>query len=133
LPGLFSVEQIDPSKISEFDKNLIDRIAQRVVEMGMSVPAVIFLEMTKPLSFVGSQVMVFFGPFVQAFFTIKDYYRFTEMVEDRINIEYLMQRIEFFEDQKKEKILDAKSHPRYSTAEKRGIIYRFKERFKRKE
>ncbi len=48
------------------DEALIAAVAGRVVRMGLAVPAIFFLESTKPLSFVGSQVLVFFEPFVKA-------------------------------------------------------------------
>jgi hypothetical protein len=51
------------------DEALITAIASRVVRMGLAVPAVFFLESSKPLSFIGSQALVFLEPFVKAFRT----------------------------------------------------------------
>jgi hypothetical protein len=76
------------------DEALLDKIAERVVRMGLAVPAVFFLESVKPLSFVGSQALVFFEPFVRAFLVLPDYERFAKLMEDRQAIERLCVRIE---------------------------------------
>ncbi len=78
---------------------LIDKIATRVVEWRMTVPAIVVLETGKPLSFVASQVMVFFEPIVQSLFSFKAYKEFYEMLEDRENIEKLIQAIENKEEE----------------------------------
>ena len=80
-------------KSDEYD-DLIRRFARKVVEWRLTVPAIVFLESTKPLSFVASQVLVFLDPIVRAIFNITDYERFYSMLEDRKNIEKLIQEIE---------------------------------------
>ena len=85
------------------DRALLDQISARVVRMGMATPAVFFLESVKPLSFVGSQVLIFFEPFVRAFFTLPDYERFARLMEDREAIEALLVRIERGDEELREK------------------------------
>ncbi len=71
---------------------VLDAIANRVKQYGMTVPAIFFLEMHKPLSYIGGQAMHFFAPIVGAFFqTFEDYAYF---FDDRENVELLIQRIE---------------------------------------
>jgi len=64
----------------------------------MTVPAIFFLESVKPLSFVGSQAMHFFEPFVHAFLPVRDYERFALMMERRENLERLLVKIEDKDD-----------------------------------
>ena len=64
----------------------------------MTVPAIFFLESVKPLSFVGSQALHFFEPFVRAFFAAQDYDRFSAMMERRENLEALLVKIEHKDD-----------------------------------
>ena len=45
--------------IAQSDKNLISDLAEKVVNRGMAVPAIFFLDMVKYLSFFGGQLMVF--------------------------------------------------------------------------
>lgn len=60
----------------------------------MTVPAILFLESVKPLSFVGSQALYFFEPMVRALFSVPEYERFATMLERRENIEVLLVKIE---------------------------------------
>jgi hypothetical protein len=69
------------------------------VDLRMSAMAIFILESTKPLSFVGSQVMVFFEPIVQTFFEFRDYESIQQMIENRDNIERLIRRIETLQDE----------------------------------
>lgn len=85
------------------DEALLASVAGRVVRMGLAVPAVFFLESTKPLSFVGSQALVFLEPFVKAFLNLASYDRFTAMMEDRRNVERLIRKIEELEDERARK------------------------------
>lgn len=81
------------------EEELLDAVAKRVVGMRLAVPAVFFLESTKPLSFLGSQLLIFLQPFVQAFLTIRSYERFSHMMEDRQNVENLIQRMELMDEE----------------------------------
>jgi hypothetical protein len=50
--------------LSRQDSLLLDRLADKVVERGLAAPAVLLLEGARPLTFVGSQMAVFFKPLV---------------------------------------------------------------------
>jgi hypothetical protein len=84
------------------DEGILDAIARRIVRMRLAVPAVFFLESTKPLSFLGSQLLVFLEPFVQTFLTIRNYERFALLMEDRQNVERLIRRVETLDDELRE-------------------------------
>ncbi len=76
---------------------VLDKVAHKVVEKQMAVPAIVFLESVKPLNFIGSQAMVFFEPIVQALFNFKDYDTFRQALEKRQSIEILLQKIERYD------------------------------------
>lgn len=75
-------------------EELLGKIARKVVEREMTVPAIMLLEMVKPLSFLGSQAMVFLNPVVSLVVSSDDYYRFVRLMDDRENIEKLAVAIE---------------------------------------
>ena len=83
--------------INPSDRQLISNLAQKIVRHGMAVPAIFFLEMVKYMSFIGSQLMVFFGPVITVFIQSDSYYKLTHLLEERQNIEYLMIEIERIE------------------------------------
>jgi len=89
---------------------VLDKVAKKVVQWGMSVPAILFLESVKPLNYIGAQAMVFFEPIVQSVFSIKDYDTFRAALERRENIENLLQKIEAYDaiSYKREKIYKKK-------------------------
>ena len=76
------------------DQKIISSLAMEIVDRGMSVPAIFFLESTKYISFIGSQFLVFLGPIATCFINNKKYYNFTEILEKKSNIDFLLNEIE---------------------------------------
>ena len=91
--------------ISQSDRQLISNLAEKIVRHGMAVPAILSLEMVKYMSFISSQLMVFFGPVITVFIQSKSYYKITHLLEDRQNVEFLMLEIERIESDSKKKEL----------------------------
>lgn len=89
--------------ISQTDRKLISDLAEKIVKHGMAVPAIFSLEMVKYMSFIGSQLMVFFGPVITVFIQSKSYYKITHILEERQNVEFLMLEIERIESHNKKK------------------------------
>jgi hypothetical protein len=83
-------EQVIPPE----EDAILEKVAKKVVEWKMTVPAIMFLESVKPLNYIGSQALVFFEPIVQSVFSFKDYDTFRIAMERRENVENLIQKIE---------------------------------------
>lgn len=105
LRDMFSMGQRgkDKEELTPHQEEILTKIAQKVVSWKMSVPAILFLESVKPLNYVGSQMMAFFEPFVQAIFSWKDYDEVRNMMEERGTVERLLQRIEQLDSEAQEK------------------------------
>ena len=88
-----------PEPLSAEDEALLDRLAARVVELRMDLPAILALESGRPLGFLASQAMVFFAPFARSIFRLPDYRRFATLIERRDTIEKLVTRIEMRADE----------------------------------
>ncbi len=85
----------DPEKILSPEENaVLDKVAKKTIDLGMSVPAILFLESVKPLNYISSQVMVFFEPIVQSLFNFTDYNTMRTALEKRESIEILLLKIE---------------------------------------
>lgn len=52
-------------KLTPEQEEVLNKVARKVVEKRMTVPALMFIESVKPLNFIGSQMLVFFEPIVQ--------------------------------------------------------------------
>lgn len=76
------------------DRELLDRLAARVVELRLETPAILSLETARPVSLLASQAMVFFEPFVQALFRLPEYRRFAALAQRRDALEELTRLIE---------------------------------------
>ena len=72
----------------------LERISSVIVDRGLTTPALFFLETIKPLGFIGSQVMVFFRPFVEAFLSTATYDAFQSVLERRDGVELLIRQLE---------------------------------------
>jgi len=84
----------EPHGLGAADRALLERVATRVTELRMEVPALLTLESVKPLSFVAGQALVFFEPLAQGMLGFPDYRRFAALVERREALEALAGLIE---------------------------------------
>lgn len=120
----FFKEELEASAKEKDGDALIDAVAAKVTGMGLGVPAIFFLESSKPLSFLGSQLLVFLEPFVKTFFDIQSYERFYTLMEDRDNVERLIQRVEDLEErleeEKAERKREKKEEKRREKEERKG-------------
>ena len=57
------------------EEKMISNLAKEIVDRGLSVPAIFFLESSKYISFIGSQFLVFLGPIATCFINNKKYYK----------------------------------------------------------
>ncbi len=82
------------SVLNDRQRELMNRLAERVVQMRMTTPAILFLESVRPLNYVGSQVMVFFAPIVRGFFGLPEWDELRLVLERRESIGYFLDLIE---------------------------------------
>ncbi len=81
--------------LSEEDLAFLEKIATIIVKRGLSTPAIMFLDMYKPLSFLGSQVLAFFEPFMKMVIPKKvQYDRIMNLMEKRSVIDAFIKIID---------------------------------------
>ena len=80
------------------EQQFIRSIAEKIHQDGFITPVIFFLELTKPLSLIGSHIMIFFGPIINAFINTEGYYKAAEIFEKPENVEFLIQEIEKLEE-----------------------------------
>jgi hypothetical protein len=76
------------------EEALLERVARRVVELRLELPAILTLETARPVSFLAGQALTFFAPFVQGLLALPDYDRFARLLERRETLEVLTRHIE---------------------------------------
>jgi hypothetical protein len=78
---------------AEEEERLIDNIAKTVVDYGLEAPAIMFLETTRPLSFIASQLaIVVLGP-LQWLFQLEGP-KYTGLFMKKENVGKIIERIE---------------------------------------
>lgn len=96
LKHAFAVES-GPAVPNDVQRAAIDRVCREVVRRRLTVPALAFLEMSRPLNYVGSQALIWFQPFLSVFTDSESPRQFAAFLEQRGSIEYVCQRIEAIE------------------------------------
>ena len=90
-------------EISEADQQaLLEKVANQIVKRRMTVPAILFLEICKPLNFLGSQILIGFNPFLQSIVNTSKLQKFALIIEKDANVELLIRLIEEVLDRQKE-------------------------------
>jgi len=91
LSHAFAVE--DQVEFSDQERALVDRLADFVVRRRMTAPALMALESARPLNFIGSQVLAFFGPLLSLVFPPEDCDRFVQLLEKRQCVDLVIETI----------------------------------------
>ena len=102
------------------DQAVFDRLARWIVERRLETPALLFLESSRPLSFVGAQAMHFFHPLASVLFTGPDYGRLARLLEDRANLSILLDTIEGEADRRDQEARARRAAARNETAKGKG-------------
>ena len=91
----------DAQRAIDRQGQLIDRLARWITARGLAAPAVLFLEASKPLSAIGSQVLLLFqpvlgtiGPTLGWFDDDQIVAEYAELLEDPANVDRLLECLE---------------------------------------
>jgi hypothetical protein len=82
-------------------ETLLTKVARQIVKRRLTVPVILFLEICKPLNFLGSQILITLNPFVQSIFNTAEYQKFALIIEKDANVELLTQLIEKLDGEEK--------------------------------
>ena len=80
--------------LSEKELAVILKLVAVIRKRKLALPASLFLECAQPLNYIGSQMMVFFRPFLTFFFTPAEYDIFQGILEKREGIKMIIEEIE---------------------------------------
>ncbi|MDP8255183.1 MAG: hypothetical protein P9M14_05495 [Candidatus Alcyoniella australis] len=103
LSHAFAVEKPEDLELTDEQSKLLDRLAEKIVEWGLTAPGAIFIEMLRPLNYLGSQLLAFFEPMIRGVFDWREYTIFYQTLEKRGSVELLLDRIDHFEALRQER------------------------------
>jgi len=78
----------------------VEEIARRVVAEGMGAAAILFLETSKPISFLAGQAAIFATPLVGGFIEPMRLERYADLFSRRDFVERVIRRIEDLENER---------------------------------
>ncbi|MCL4234837.1 MAG: hypothetical protein KJ042_09995 [Deltaproteobacteria bacterium] len=104
----FAVETADEAEFTDAERDLARRVARKIVDRGLGLPGLLFIESARPLNFVGSQALAYFEPIVRGLVDWDDYTRFRVMLERRGSVELLLGAIETAEAERADEISRAR-------------------------
>jgi hypothetical protein len=88
----------DDTERTDRQRALLQTVADKLIARRLEAPAILLLESIKPLSFLASQGLIVLGPLLQSLLSVQDYDLFTEALEDRQNVEWLICKLEAAEE-----------------------------------
>ena len=94
LRHAFAVEPIGAVEPTDAQRKLIDQLCREIARRRLTTPAILYLEMSRPLGFVTAQAIHFFSPIISVFTDRQGYREFAEFLEHRGAIDYLLARLE---------------------------------------
>lgn len=100
LGRAFAVDPPGPAEPTEAERPIVDRLCREVVRRGMTAPALLALECSRPMNFLGSQAMHFFQPMASVLVSQRHWDSFAAFLERRGAIEFLARRIEELEQER---------------------------------
>lgn len=95
----FHVDDDSLIEPNETQKNALDKLCKGIIRRGLTTPAIIGVEMGRPLNFLGSQTMHFFTPLISAFVPVESWNAVAEFLEHRGSVDWIRNRIEELENQ----------------------------------
>ena len=102
LKHAFAVDPPGPAQPTPEQQPAVDWFCRQVARRHLTTPGLIALEMSRPLNYVAAQAMHFFAPGVWALArqqTYDGYGQFAAFLDRRGSMEYLVRRIEHFEQE----------------------------------
>ncbi len=94
LRHAFAVEKAEDFEPTPEQRELVEKLIHEVRRRHLVAPALVTLEMSRPLNFLSSQALHFFNPMISAITNSKSSAHLAEMLEHRGSIEYLIQELE---------------------------------------
>lgn len=79
---------------SEERDKLIEDLARKIVDRRLETPAILFLEMHKPVAFLGSQALLAASPILAPLFGLEGPEKYSRLFSSIDNVEMLIRKIE---------------------------------------
>jgi uracil-DNA glycosylase len=93
----FATDPPGPARPTDAQRLVVETLCVEVVRRRLTTPALLALEMSRPLNYLSAQLLHFFQPLLVVLGDTAAYDRFTEFLQQRGSIEYIVERLEALE------------------------------------
>ncbi len=101
LRHAFAIDPPGPAQPGEAERVLVDRVCAEVVRRRLTAPALLLLEMSRPLNYLSAQFLHFMQPLLSALGNTADAERLARFLEQRGSMEYVTNRLEALDVQRR--------------------------------
>jgi hypothetical protein len=106
LKHAFAIDPPGPAEPTAEQRPIVEKLCAEVVRRRMAVPALMLMEMSRPLNYMSAQAIQFFAPLISALTNADGHTRLAEFLERRGSVDYLCDRIEELEAERKRAAAD---------------------------
>jgi hypothetical protein len=99
LSHAFAIDPEGPAEPTEEQAEIIDRLCREIVRRRLTAPALLSLEVSRPLNYVGSQFLHFVRPILAVMLDTRRLEHFATFLESRGSVETLVARLESAENE----------------------------------
>lgn len=78
----------------EQSEQLLEHLSQQIGRWRLTLPAIVLLQVTRPLSFIASQALLLCQPLISTFHDAPQIAGYVDLLADRANIDRLVARLE---------------------------------------
>jgi hypothetical protein len=78
----------------EQSEQLLEQLSLQICRWRLALPAIVLLQVTRPLSFIASQTLLLCQPLVNAFYEAPQISGYADLLADRANLDRLVARLE---------------------------------------
>lgn len=94
LRHAFAIDPPGPAIPTETQFTVVDRVCREIVRRRLTTPAILLLEFSRPLNYLGAQMLHFFLPLVSTLTNSDGYREFSAYLEQRGSIDYICRHLE---------------------------------------
>jgi hypothetical protein len=94
LKHAFAIDPPGPAQPNDAQRLVVEKVCREVVRRRLTAPALLMLEMSRPLNYVTAQLLHFFQPFLVVLTDAAAYDQFTAFLEQRGSMDHIAERLE---------------------------------------
>ena len=99
LRHAFAIDPEGASEPTEEQARIVDRLCREIARRRLTAPALLYLEISRPLNYVGSQFLHFIRPILAVMLDTRSLEHFASFLEKRGSVDTLVARLEDAENQ----------------------------------